>query len=308
MPEIYLTSKGIPLYGNLLELKPDQLFHEKHINKLAHPADILSDKLSSLNRKLKSMVDHLHDEPIRDEKISSISNYILEIDSFYDSLFLIIKCLTEPKGIDNQDVTIWLKSIKSQHYNYFIGATKKNHELFRNISNKIKHDHVGISTLTIHNHKNIEVHGFYIRSITGENDQRGPDPKIHPSYEGCATAFSYNHFILHSVGCIFHYLEYLNKSFFKAKPKNEYKESNSLDIVSSCENIADSFFPDEYSKPYAFIKRQNNGRILINYPYRYKSSKKEMFQKIHGVNGYLEFNQRTSSSHAILPYLPLIKR
>jgi len=307
MFEIYLTKNGIPLYGNLLELEPDQLFHEKHSNKLAHPADILSDKLSNLNGRLKTMVHHQHDEPISDNKTSSISDYILEINSFYDSLFLIIKCLTKPDGTDNQDVKIWLKSIKAQSYTDFVSSTNKNHNLFRNISNKVKHGHVGISTLTVYNHKNIMVHGFYIRSITGENDQRGPDPEIHMPYKGCKTAFSYNHFILHSVGCIFYYLHHLNKILFKTKPKNDHKEESALNIVATCEHIAHAFFPDEYSRPYAFVKRQDDGRILFKYPYRY-SGNKELFQNIHRVNAYLAFNQRTGSSNGIMPYLPLINR
>jgi len=307
MFEIYLGKNGIPLYGNLLELKPDQVFHEKHTNKLAHPADILSDKLGNLNRRLKSMVDHQYDEPISDYKTTSISNYILEIDAFYDSLFLIIKCLTKPEGIDNQDVTIWLKSIKSQIYTSFVGATNQNHKLFRDMSNKIKHDHVNISTLTIHNHKNIMVPGFFIQSITGENDQRGPDPKIHTPYNGSKTAFSYNHFILHGTGCIFYNLYHLNKIFFNTKTKADHREYNALYIAEICEKIGHDFFPDEYSRPYAFVKRQTDGRILFKYPYRYKN-RKEQFQNIHQVSGHLNFNQRTGSSHGILPYFPLLKR
>jgi hypothetical protein len=311
MIEFYFAKNGIPLYGNLLQLPPEQLFHEKHANKLAHPADILSDKLGGLNKKLNAIVNHQGDEPVSDDKTTSISNYILELDSFYDSLFLIIKCLTKPEEIDNQDVTIWLKSINSQNYTNFVAATRQNHNLFRDMSNKIKHDHVGISILTVHNHKNIMVHGFYIRSITGENDQRGPDSKIHTPYKGyksCKTAFSYNHFILNSVGCVFYYLHHLNKILFKTKPIGDYQENNVLDIITTCENIPHNFFPDEYSKPYAFVKRQDDNRILFKYPYRYKNNKKELFQEIYGVNGYLEFNQRTGSSHGIIPYLPLIKR
>lgn len=310
MLEFCLTRNGTPLYGNLLALKSDQLFHERHVIKLAHPADILSEKLGTLNRKLALVDNHRNDKPVAYDKKDSICNYILEIDSFYDSLFLIIKCLTEPSGTDNKDVTKWLTSINSRHSQNFIGATKQNHQLFRSMSNKIKHDHVGISTLTVDNHKNIPVHGFYIRSIVGEDDQRGPDPEIHRPYKDCVTAFSYNHFILYSVGCIFHYLEHLNKTLFNTKPKIKYQERNSFGILSACNSIAHDFFPDEYSRPYAFVKKNHDDdRILFKYPYRYrKSSNGELFQNIYRVYCHLEHNQRTSTFHGIMPYLPLIKR
>lgn len=319
MPKIYLSNnKAIPLYGNLLKLEQDKLFHEEHIKKLAHPADILAEKLGDLKKKLEAMTCHICDEPITDERISSIASYILEIDSFYDSLFLIIKCLTKPNTtvVDNKDVTIWLRSIKSKCYNDFIGATNERHKIFRDISNKIKHSHMSISPLTIRNHNNIEVHGFYIKTITGEKDQRGPDPEIHRSYNGYATAFSYNHFILCSIECIFHYLEYLNKCLLNNNLTKEHKENNLLGIVEnnllgivlSCEKITHTFFPDEYSKPYIFIKHQNNSDILISYPYKYRSEKNEIFEKIYGINWHVGCNRRTSSSHEILPYIRLTKR
>lgn len=297
---MYITKEnGINLYNNLLELSNDQLFNEKYSNRLPHPADILNEKLKSLSQKLKLMLNHENDGS-GDDKATSISNYILDVDRFYDSLFLIIKCLTMPQGEENKDVIIWLRSIKSQIYNDFVGPTDQKHKLFRDISNKIKHDHVGISFVAIENQKNVTINGFYILSTVGDEDQRGPDPNIHEQYHGIQTAFSYNHFILNSIGCIFYYLYHLNKLLFKKQSKTKNKQDHAYEIASICKNISHDFFPDEYRKPYSLIKEEKDGKILLTHPYRYKGNKKD-FGELK-VSAYIEVNERTNKARKILPY------
>lgn len=219
----------------------------------------------------------------------------------------IIKRLTSPQGEDNKDITIWLKAIRSQVYTEFSGRTKAAHKIFRDISNKIKHGHVSIKTLTVENHSREDVRGFYVCSIIGDNDLRGPDNDIHKPYYGCATAFSYNHFILYSIGCIFEYTNHLNKILFK-KQSTSKRINNDITKILLCQNLQHAFFPDEYSKPYAFIKEQKDGRIILKYPHRYKPTKKEVFQNIYSVKSAMDFNQRTCSSHAKLPYLQLTRK
>jgi len=308
MTEAYLSKEnGLSLYDNLLDLSPDYLFHEKHPEKLPHPADILNEKINKLSKKIKPLISD-QDNAKHQEKSELISSYILELDSFYDSLFLIIKCLTRPQETNNKDTIKLLKSINPEHYKRFIGATKNLHNSFRVISNKIKHDHVNISTLTIRNHNNRVVHGFYIQSSTGENDLRGPGTMIHESYFGCRTAFSYNHFLLQSIGCIFTYLDQLNKTLFKVRSKTKYDQSELLTIFNNCKIIPYDFFPDEYSRPFARIKDTMDGRTFFEYPYIYKNLRKESFENIYEVKAHLEINPRTGQSNKTIPYLPLINR
>ncbi len=198
----FSEKNAFPLLRNLLDADSSRLFHEQHEIKQAHPADILTDKLLYLNVKFQtfwknSSLETQWDNSKNNPKGDSISDYILELDSFYDSLFLIIKCFEPPREQDNKDATRWLKGIKSVRNQKFLDSTSQSQKLFRDMANKLKHGHVSISMLTISNHKNIPVDGFYIQSIVGPNDQRGPDPDIHQLYRGAATAISYNHFALH---------------------------------------------------------------------------------------------------------------
>jgi hypothetical protein len=298
-------NKGIQLYSNLIKLDNNKLFHN---NILPHPADILFERIRSLYAKLQDIKKCNCSTSFSNEIQSSIFNYILEVDCFYDSLFLIIKCLTEPQGDDNKDVTIWLRTIKSKEYNDFVGPTHSYHKIFRDISNKIKHGHVSISTLTVENHKHDMTNGFCITGVIGENDLRGSDHDIHKLYYGCSTAFSYNHFILYSIGCLFIYIYYLNKILFKKQSQVKHNNNYLLNIIQLCQDIPCNFFPDEYNRPYTFLKKQNDGRILVKFPYRYKANKKEIFQNIHSVSAHMGFNERTCTSHAKIPYFQLTRQ
>jgi hypothetical protein len=301
-------NKGIQLYSNLINLENSKLFHNAHANILPHPADILLERLRSLHSKLEDIKKCDCDASLNNKIQESVFSYILEIDRFYDSLFLIIKCLAEPQGDDNKDVTIWLRAIKSKEYNDFVGPTSSRHKVFRDVSNKIKHGHVAISRLTIENHNHDIVNGFCVTGVIGENDLRGPDHDIHKLYYGCATAFSYNHFILYSVGCLCVYMYHLNKVLFKKQSQVKHNNNYLFNIIQLCQDIPHKFFPDEYSRPYAFLKKQNDGRILVKFPYRYKANKKEIFQNIYRVLGHVYYNERTSTANGKLPYLQLTGR
>ncbi|MER0170686.1 MAG: hypothetical protein DU489_08805 [Nitrosomonas sp.] len=309
----YFSEKNaFPLLKNLLDADPSRLFHEQHEIKQAHPADILTEKLNRINAKFQTFwknrsLETQCGDSKNDPKIESISDYILELDSFYDSLFLIIKCFEFPQGQDNKDAIKWLQGKKSNIYHNFLGSTKQSQKLFRDIANKLKHDHVSISILTVHNHKNIPVDGFYIQSIVGPNDQRGPDPDIHKPYKRSATAMSYNHFALHSIGCLFLHLDKLNKSLFPKNSSNIFEQSAAArGIIFTCEFIEHDFYPDEYEKPFIGIKRVDADKVSLIYPHRYKKSANEFFDKINRVNAPRKFNQRTDSSNGIIPYLPLL--
>jgi hypothetical protein len=153
------------------------------------------------------------------------------------------------------------------------------------------------------------VHGFFIHSNFIGGVEIDTDQKIHEFYCGSTTAFSFNHFILSSIGCIFQYMYYLNDALFKNRTKvNFSRQEKIVEILSICENIDQSFFPDEYSRAYALINRQKNGSISLKYPYKYKSGAGEVFENIYNVSLQVEISLKTNSSNNVVPYIGLMNR
>jgi hypothetical protein len=309
--EIKITeTNGILLYRNLCEAASNKMFHEKHSIPLSHPADILYKKFNALSDKLIRLIETRNSDIYENDKIENTKSFILEMDSFYDSLLLIIKCFTEPNGTDNRDVTKWLS--KNYQYNKFKDSTSSHHETFRKMSNVIKHDDIEFTLLTVVNHNEHNVAGFYIKRAVSENDLRGSCRTIHSVYKKNNkendTAFSYNHFILHSIGCIFHYMDKLNSILFdKAKSQSNKKFTEPLRVLKAAQEIEQQFYPDEYKRPYALIKEVPYGSS-INFPFRYAKRPSEDFDNIKSFAPCLFFNQRTGKAADRLPYFHLIYR
>lgn len=169
------NSQGIYLYSNLVSADRAILFHEAHSEKMAHPADILRDKTASVFRSMTILTEHLAEKKEWNDALKdSTKDFSLTLDSFYDSLFLIIKCFAEPDDTSNKDSTRWLKQRREISYVRFHGATNKSHKKYRDIANKIKHDHTEISIIDLANHKKRAVLGFFIQSIVGEKIGEAP--------------------------------------------------------------------------------------------------------------------------------------
>jgi hypothetical protein len=300
-------SQGIYLYSNLVNADKVRLFHEAHSEILAHPADILRDKTASIFKSIRLLTEHLADRKAGDDTLKDLTKDLaLRLDSFYDSLFLIIKCFSKPGGTPNKDVTRWLKERRESYYVSFIGATNEPHKKHRDIANKIKHDHTEISIIDLVNHKNKPVLGFFIQAIVGENDRRGPDPTIHRMHRGIVnTAFSYNHYLLGVGGHILHLLHHLNKSIFEKRPEKHEPFPELLGIMHLLSKMEHEFFPDEFLTPYADIKARD-GVIQIEYPQKYKKRAGENFDAIFSTNASLDINSRTNQSNRVIPYLQLI--
>lgn len=311
-----ITEKtGVNFYSNLIEASSDQLYSEKHSIILPHPADIIREKIDSLEKSLRRLHKSIADKKTApdsssnndNEIIQNTKDFIISFDGFYDSTALIIKCFAKPVEPDNKNAFIWLAANKSLAYQKFLGATKSNHKLFSSMADVIKHSHADISLITVKNHKNVEVLGFYIKKVIGEGDLRGPDPSIHPLYrEVVHTAISFNHLSLNAIGLIFHYIHWLNKSIFGGiKPKKEHPFSALYLLVSNSKVIDEQFFPDEYLKTYGRISVGDQG-FKVEYPYKYLRQLNENWNLIKSTNGPLLVNERTNISHSVLPYLQLI--
>jgi hypothetical protein len=299
-------TNAIPLYRNLCEVSADKLFHEKHEIVLSHPADILYEKFNALSDNLVHLIEIKDSGAYENDKIKCTQDFILEMDAFYDALPLIIKCFVEPNGTDNKDVTRWLN--KNPQYIKLKDSTSSHHKIISKIANVIKHDHVAFTLVTVVNHNNYDVSGFYIEKTIGENNLKGADRDIHPIYthkkthQECDTAFSYNHFLLYCIGCIFNYMDRLNSILFdKTKPQNNPKFSEPLNVLKAAQKIEQQFYPDEYTEPYALIEKIPDGSS-IEFPFRYKKKPSEDFDNIKSFSANLRFTQRTNTASNRLPY------
>ena len=300
------------IYGNLFDLNDDQWNVNKSKYLHPHPADILRAKVTDLGRYLEQLYEKINDEIVYDDmRIELIKNYILALNSLYDSFFLIIKSLTPANIEDNKDAHQWLKILKPKAYISFVGSTKLQHQIIRKISNKLKHDHANIILMKLINHNKKTVYGFYVNSVIGEDDLNGPDTEIHLNYKKisnhCSTAFSFNHFLLYSLNSIIHFLEKLNVALFNSKKNKKHAFLEYSKLIKLASKLEHEFYPDEYSRSYLNIKPQDNGFALMK-TYRYKKTKGEDVDRIYSSSPYLFFNQRTSSSHTKFPYLQLLKR
>ncbi|MDP3636139.1 MAG: hypothetical protein Q8R51_02020 [Azonexus sp.] len=308
MPTQTFKPNQFELYSNLAESDNSLLFHEKHDNLLPHPADILSGKLDELTRAHTNLFEERNNEtPHFINSLEHVKQFIYSIDGFYDSLALIIKCFTPPSGDDNKDASKWLKQQKSIYYANLLDSTSALHADFKNMANRLKHDDSKIASASILNHNNTNVPGFYVQVATGKNDQRGPAPDIHKKYKNTvSTAFSYNHTILRSIGHVVNCTNRLNKIIFKnKKPVSHPSFSSFFSLLQIGFKVDVQFFPDEYERPYAHIVK-NGDNFNVEYNWRYKKSPREDFERIKSFSVPANFNQRTSASHIVIPYLPLM--
>lgn len=301
---VITETKGIDIYCNLYKLTDNewQINESEYLH--SHPADILRDKIAKITRSLEKIQATVNDDSLISEKNDHTKEYILNIDSLHDSFFLIIKSLTPKNGEDNKDAQQWLKRVKPNSYISFNGSTSQRHELIRKMANKLKHDHTEVRPYVMHNHNNKEVRGFYINSVISRDGLNAPDTEIHKKYGKSYTAFSYNHFILYSIGVIFHHLTKLNDALFKTKKCSEINH-DFYTLLQKSANIEHQFFPDEYSRAFLSVKKSEN-IYLINSLYRYNKKKNEDVDKIYGYSHQLFNNQRTQCARAIIPYLPLL--
>ncbi len=298
---------GPKLYRHLLGAPESRLFHEKHINQTRHPADILREDLEALSTPFQKLANMGQANFSDDERAELTKNTILKLDEFHEQLQVIIKCFTPPSSFqDKGRLDDALRSGNKQAWDCFYGRTKNIHEPIRVAANALKHAGARVMSIQVTSHLNVEVNGFYLSKLIGENDQRGPDPKIHGKYRGkINTAFSFNHFLLNVVGRVHSYMDALDKALFEKSAPSPASPLSLFDaLVVSGANLSRDFFPDEYAKPYTKI--EISGRFYIaDFPSRYKCRANENPDNIRSVSIPMNVNPRTSTSNFIMPYLQL---
>lgn len=290
---------GLKLYSKLTELETK--YHEEHLIK--HPADVLEASIQKLCFSLDKMLSTRNSHGFDDNKGKAICDHFLEVDSFYDRLFLIMKGLSPVSANDNDDAIIWLKNNNHDVYSQFKDSTAKAHRIIRKISNGIKHDSLSVEYLTLTDHKNRKIDGFYFAKTVGENELQGPCKEIHEDYKGSSSAISYDYFIRYTAGfvalCLFH----LDKLFFNKTKNSKVKFLSLYHFFEKQKDVGDLIFPNEYGCELAEFRIENHS-VIVKFPSRIKKNIET--DKILGVQPLFRFNRRTNSSHNQWPYFKLL--
>ncbi len=300
MKKIFTDNLDNGIQNALLEIKPN--FSDEHIKTL--PIDVFENKLNQLNIQYEILLDYSKKELNYQETATHpIKEFISAIDSFYDSIFLILKYkYNKATSKDSKNAIAWLRKENKPIYNQFTRPTNSIFEKIRKISNVMKHDVYDIREIQIINHKNQMVRGFNISTIVQDDQLRGPNTDIHPLYKGkYHTGISYNHLMLLSVYNILNITDTLMKILNPKKIINtEFQVFSRLLELGS--RIPNEFFPDEYKIAYAKIVKLDNNNFKVEYPYRYKM-KKENPDHIFGCQCQLGYNSRENRSYEQIPYL-----
>jgi hypothetical protein len=312
MPEYkYVPQNGHKLYRHLVGVPESALFHELHATPLAHPADLLSEKLTEVVDVYARLVNDLKNSEASMQRAELTKAMVLNVNEFYDQLFLVIKCLTPPGSAAGQrqtDVLTLLRESNGAVLNKFYALTKGEHGLIRTIANVLKHQPSSVGLLQIVNHRGVTVQGFVVQVVIGPDDLRGPSREIHSMYRSKVnTGISFNHFLLNVLGRVFSYMERLDAALFAASTPEADGQLAILDrLIAIAQTIEHEFFPDEYKKPFAQLTTRRETKV-VTFPFRYRLARGENPDSIQSVNSHGFINQRTSRSHQMFPYLQLTR-
>jgi hypothetical protein len=286
---------GLKLYSNLKNIENE--------HPIDHPADVLSRSIKKLNLSLTNLLNTRYSSAFDDNKGKAICDHFLEVDSFYDRLFLIMKALSPVNEADNKDATLWLKKHNKEAYTKFVSSTAKAHQRIRKVSNGIKHDSLSVEYLTLTDHRNRKVDGFYFAKTTGKDDLQMACQDIHDDYKGSSTAISYDYFIRYTAGFVASCLFHVNKIFFNNVKCSKEKFLPSYQFFDKQKDIGDLIFPDEYGCELAELSVKNLS-IVVKFPSKIKKNNET--DNIIEVQPTLKVNMRTGQAHNRFPYHSLI--
>jgi hypothetical protein len=290
---------NLPIYCNLVLLPDDKVFSAQHKNKFRHPADIFLRRFKEIVNSLNELKSFLNGNRDYEKLERALKQYLHSLDTFYDNLFNIIVCLKPPSNGNMNNALQWLKENGYKEGKKLRECTLTHHRLISSIVNKIKHDDPEINPISLTWDNGVEVTGFFIGSIV-DGEYIGPDPHIHKPYKGLSTAFSFNHFILKTIGLVYLYSYELNRIIFdKKKTYCDKKNDEFYRLAEFALQIKPYFFPDEYDVPAAKLKKTDN-KILIKYPYKYKNKKPK--KDSWKVDTFIRCNSRTNKGAGKIPY------
>lgn len=290
---------GLKLYSKLAALETK--YHEDHV--IRHPADILKSSVEKLCTSLDELITTRKSNGLDKNKEKAICDHVLELDSFYDRLYLIMKGLSPTGDSDNKDATLWLKENNNEAYVRFKGSTAKAHAMIRKMSNGIKHDSLSIEYLTVVDYRNRKVDSFYFAKTVGQEELQGPCQDIHQEYKGSSTAISYDYFIRLSAGFVATCLFHLDKIFLNKMKAAGVRFDSLYQFFYKQKDVGDLILPNEYNAEMAEFKVENIS-IVIKFPSKEKSNKDT--DKIVNIQPFFKINGRTNSSNNQWPYFKLL--
>jgi len=290
---------GLKLYSKLAGLGTK--YHEDHV--IRHPADILKSSVEKLCASLNELLATRNSHGFDKNKEKAICDHVLELDSFYDRLFLVMKGLSPTGNRDNKDATLWLKENNHEAYTRFKDSTTKAHAMIRKISNGIKHDSLSVEYLTVVDYKNRRVDGFYFAKTVDKEELQGPCQDIHQEYKGSSTAISYDYFIRQSAGFVATCLFHLDRIFVDKIKTPGISFDSLYQFFDKQKSVGNLIFPNEYNCELAEFRVENIS-IVIKFPSKEKRNKET--DMIVSVQPLFKINGRTNSSNNQCPYFKLL--
>lgn len=301
--------QSVKVINNLFNLSEKTGNYKKY--QIVHPGSLLLNKVKKLNLALDDILlvkkeieenNNSMDFDLKYEKV--IFDYIKMIDELNDTYLLVIKSMTPYKYDykNHKDVNEWLKVNEVENYKKYKDATFTENSYIRLLGDFVKHDDVRVAFLLMNNYKNNKVFGFYLYDVLDENELHGPNPKIHQEYKKSSTAFSFNHFILKTLGIVAYNLFWLNKIIFQKEKSKPFRDNTLYGLFKKVADLNTDFFPDEYQKKYLWIVK-NKDFLTLKYQ---KYIGKENFDIIDNIKWSVKMFEHKNESNNRLPYLPLV--
>jgi len=311
MEQKYSPQRGSALFANLTNAADEALFHQIHRPPIEHPADLLYQELEDVAKLYVEAADSAatsDPDSFESPALAATDLLIRTVNEFYEQLHVIIKCFSAPdENSEKKTLHDFLRSRNPRAHQSFMSSTKAHHEPVRLAANALKHRAARLAPIGLTNHNSVLVAGFYVRTTTGPEDQRGPDPEVHKRYRGTVhTAFSFNHFLLRVAGMIFLCLDRLDQALFNERSTARTPLPPLERVLRRASKIQAEFFPDEYDRPTARISSTETC-ILVRYPQLPRIRNGEFPDRMARATLQIRSTGRAKASmHSVLPYLQLM--
>lgn len=302
--------QSVKLINNLFNIPAEKEYYKKY--KLVHPASLLLNKLKKIKLSLDDILvlkqeieqnNNIMNFDIRYEKV--IFDYIKALDELNDSYLFVIKATTL-YNYDYKfykDVNEWLKINNIENYKKYKSATFQENSFIRLLGDHVKHDDVKVAFLYLENFNHQKIYGFYLYDVIDEDEMHGPNPNIHVEYKNSSTAFSFNNFILKTLGIISYNMFWLNKIIFNKEKLKPYRDNILYELFSKSRTLEKLFFPDEYDKKYLHIVKN---RDSLNLRYEKYLGLNNDIVKIENIEWGISVIENKNYAKNKLPYLPLV--
>jgi len=272
-----------PLFStlNLIKDNKEILFNQEHMQR--HPLGICAISESRFFNAYHDLLVFLDNQQdivkfMKDNTLFVKTKEVIESFSAYiDDIYIIYKCFLLISLVA-KEITFayrWLEKAGCEESNEFKENIASFTMPFLHADNTIKHNHGRTGYLHATTpYKGGHAFGFYIEGVS-EDGAIIPNEKIHPKFEGMATAYSFNRFLL-EVFASFYFVSYYAEKSLDKMLKNRYSfiltskkiilENPLINkIIEGIDNtLTRTLFEDEFQKcPQLDL---SNGILIIKNP------------------------------------------